>query len=353
MLSMNNSIRLQVMILLVGTLLLSSCSSGTAYITQEQFSDDDLEGSVMANGGPMQIDFPDASTSSTAPEFRLGAYDTIRLRLYGMDDYSGEIKIRSDGIAFFPFVGELEVEGMSIAQLRRQLEVSYGTFLKTPQVDVEVTDVESQRFFLIGQVNRPGMYALDRPISVIVALSRGMGTSENGDLTNSYLIRQGRVYDLNLSSLLGYGDFTTNVMLENEDIIYVPDKRRSVIYVIGKVKTPKVLVLDRPMTVFDAIAACGGFALGALDYEVKLIRGSMKTPIVYNVNMEAIMDDGRYDQLTAFMLAPGDIVFVPNTALASWNEILQQINPTLKSFIYDPLAGYVNYLAVDRILNDR
>lgn len=348
---MNNLFNIQIILLLVGMLLSSSCSSSGAYVKQEHFNDEDIEGVDEANGGPLQIDFPNASTAAAASVFRLGAYDTLKLRLYGMNDYSGEIKIRSDGIAFFPFVGELEVAGLTITELRRQLDQSYAVYLKTPQVDVEVSAVDSKRYFLIGQFNKPGMYALDRPISVIAALSKGLGTSENGDLSNSYLIRRGKVYDLNLSSLLGYGDFTTNVMLENEDIIYVPDKRRSVIYVIGKVVSPQVLILDRPMTVFDAIAATGGFVPGALDNEVKLIRGSLRKPIVYSIDIEAIMDDGRYDQLTAFMLSPGDIVFVPNTGLATWNEYLQQINPTLRTFIYDPLAGTINYFAVERVLN--
>ena len=70
----------------------------------------------------------------------------------------------------------------------------------------------------------------------------------------------------------------------------------------------------------------GGLTTGARASEVRLIRGGLHDPEVYVVDLEAVFDGEAVD----VPLQPGDIVFVPETPLAAWNDVVKQILPTLE-----------------------
>ena len=159
-------------------------------------------------------------------EFILGAGDTIEISVYRHDDLKKTAKIDVSGIISYPLIGDIQAAGISIFQLRDKIRDGLSKYIVNPQVSVNVTSVQSQKVIVLGEVKNPGIFSLDRPMSALEAMSNAGGFTLDGKQNSILLIRGGmkkpELITLNLAKALNEGDLTQNVMLQRNDIIYVP-----------------------------------------------------------------------------------------------------------------------------------
>lgn len=159
-------------------------------------------------------------------EFILGIGDTIEISVYRQDDLQRTVRIDISGRIMFPLIGDVEAANKSIFKLRDEIKERLSKYLIDPQVFVNVTTVQSQKIMVLGEVNSPGIFTLDSDFSVIEAISRAGGMTNDAKLNNVLLIRreQGKptASVLNLKKALKEGDISQNVSLMNGDIIYLP-----------------------------------------------------------------------------------------------------------------------------------
>jgi polysaccharide export outer membrane protein len=138
------------------------------------------------------------------------------------------VRILPDGKIYYPLVGEIKAEGLSAKQLRDKLREGLLKYYVDPQVSLIVTSIGSQKVFVLGEVNKPGVFDLGRPKTVIEAIAEAEGFTHDAKLRNVLLIRGGpsdpnpnyRVLDL--EKTLKERDMTQDVSLRKGDIIYVP-----------------------------------------------------------------------------------------------------------------------------------
>src|SRR5690606_30849550 len=131
-------------------------------------------------------------------------------------------------------------------------------------------------------------------------------------------------------ALLDFGDTTQNRLLEDGDIVQVPDRSRNKVYVLGEVRRPQSLLMHRGrMTLAEAIGDTEGFDMLSSDpSRVLVIRGEVGKPTVY------MLDAKSPDALLlaeAFPLEPRDVVFVSTAGVTRWGRVINQIAPTLRS----------------------
>ena len=182
---------------------------------------------------------------------------------------------------------------------------------------------------LLGQVKSPGKYKTKRSSNVLDALSRAGGiNSSTANLYMAYLARDNDILPINFKRLLDYGDMSQNILLNEGDIIYIPDNNENKVFVIGEVTTPGVQYFTDPLDLMEAISACRGFKETANRSQVVIVRGDHRNPKVYAVNVLAMMEGGTSER---FYLQRGDTVYVARTGIADWNVFLNQILPTLTS----------------------
>ncbi|MGQ9570969.1 MAG: polysaccharide biosynthesis/export family protein [Thermodesulfovibrionales bacterium] len=161
-------------------------------------------------------------------EYILGFGDELEISVFRHDELSKKVKILPDGKIYYPLVGEIKAEGLSVSQLRVKLKEGLLKYYVEPQVSVIVTSISSQKVFVLGEVNKPGAFLLDRPKTVIEAISEAEGFTEDAKIKNVLLIRGGPSNPnpdytvLNLSKTLKERDMSQNVLLRHGDIIYVP-----------------------------------------------------------------------------------------------------------------------------------
>jgi len=195
--------------------------------------------------------------------------------------------------------------------------------------DTLVISEPLKEIVLLGEVKSPGRYKINRKSTVLDALSRAGGVnSKTADLYMAYLARDNDILPINFKRLLDYGNLSQNILLNDDDIIYIPNINENKTFVIGEVNTPGVRYSTDPMDLMEAISSCGGFRTTANRSQVVVVRGGSRTPDVYAVNVLEMMEGGS---LKRFYLERGDTVYVARTAIADWNVFLSQMLPTLTS----------------------
>ncbi len=159
-------------------------------------------------------------------EFILGVGDTIEISVYRQDDLQRTVKIDLSGRIMFPLIGDIEAADKSIFKLRDEIKERLSKYIIDPQVFVNVTTVQSQKIMVLGEVNNPGIFTLDSDVSVIEAIARAGGTTNDAKLKNVLLIRKEQeklaMTSLNLKKAFKEGDISQNVSLINGDVIYLP-----------------------------------------------------------------------------------------------------------------------------------
>ncbi|WP_042261871.1 polysaccharide biosynthesis/export family protein [Paraburkholderia heleia] len=256
--------------------------------------------------------------------------------LPGQADPYGQTVAR-DGTIFFPFVGRIMAAGKTPGQIRDQLAAGLGPYVKNPQVDVRVLAYRSQKVQITGDVKTPGPLSMsDVPLTLVDAITRSGGTTDNADINRVRLTRNGKLYILDANRMLDGGDSTQNVLLQNGDVINIPDRSDSRVFVMGEVKTPLQTNLIRGnLTIADALTQAGGILdTDANPRQIFVMRGMKDNPTqpeIYRLDMtkpDAIMLSSQ------FQLKPLDVVYVGTAASATFNRVLQQVLPTIQTVFY-------------------
>ncbi|QGZ63485.1 polysaccharide biosynthesis/export family protein [Paraburkholderia acidisoli] len=282
------------------------------------------QGSTFSTGG---------NTTQTVGQALTQPYTSA---LPGQADPYGQT-VASDGTIYFPFVGRIMAAGKTPGQLRDRLASGLGPYVKNPQVDVRVLAYRSQKIQVTGDVKTPGPLAMsDVPLTLVDAITRSGGTTDNADINRVRLTRNGKLYVLDANRMLDSGDATQNVMLQDGDIINVPDRSDSRVFVMGEVKTPMQTALIRGnLTIADALTQAGGILdTDANPRQIFVMRGMKDNPTqpdIYRLDMtkpDAIMLSSQ------FQLKPLDVVYVGTAASTTFNRVLQQVLPTVQTVFY-------------------
>lgn len=256
--------------------------------------------------------------------------------LPGQADPFGQT-VGSDGTIFFPFVGRLHVAGRTMSDVRNELSTRLVPYIRNPQVDVRVLSFRSQKVQVTGEVKSPGPLAIsDVPLTLVDALTRSGGTNELADIQRVRLTRNNKLYVLDANSLLDHGDTSQNVMLQAGDILNVPDRVDSRVFVMGEVKTPQTISMLRGnLTIADALTqATGLLDTDANPRQIFVMRGMKDHPTkpeVFRLDMtqpDSIMLSSK------FQLQPLDVVYVGTAASTTFNRVIQQVLPAIESVFY-------------------
>ncbi len=252
-------------------------------------------------------------------DYRLGPEDEIEIRVWSHDDLTRKTRVGLNGTISFPFVGEIRARGLSIMELQKELERRLGpVYIIDPHVSITVSEYKSQKFFVVGNVQKPGTYPLTKPVRVVEAISQAGGISSgttskplSGAVAIIIRAQPGEKLDqpkmpdqapasqkitVSLSAAMA-GDPKQNLEIKNGDTVYIPNL---VYYVTGEVKKPGRYPYEENMTVLMAVTTAEGFTDKASARGAYIIRESSGAKQKVKVGMD---DPFR----------PGDTIVVPES----------------------------------------
>ena len=265
--------------------------------------------------------------------FRLGPRDRIDIELFGTSGQRASTFVCPDGKIYFDLLPGLDVWGLTLQEAKERLQKELAAYYMHPQVTVTLREVRSKCIWLLGRLNRPGLYPLTGPMTVIEAVSQAGGlfasrfggtTEELADLNHSFLVRGGELLPVNFQKLLRNGDMTQNVYLQPDDFVYLPSALSREVYVLGAVNSPRPLGFVDDMTLVTAIAKAQGVLPGACLSQIAVVRGSLAEPKIAIVNFSEIVT-GKVPDVR---LEPHDIVFVPYSPYRTLERYAKMITDT-------------------------
>jgi polysaccharide biosynthesis/export protein len=186
-----------------------------------------LAATLAANGEDVKVEGPKPIDGSAAvavdPEkYQIGAEDLLFVRVWREPDFTLPVAVRPDGKITMPLIGEISAAGQSPLQLTATLKQLLLQYLNNPDVSVFVTEVRSRKFYIDGEVNRPGSFALVTPTSVLEALSRGGGFREFANTKKIRVLRSSEILRFNYKEVTNGKRLEQNIAVENGDHIIVP-----------------------------------------------------------------------------------------------------------------------------------
>jgi polysaccharide export outer membrane protein len=241
-------------------------------------------------------------------------------------------RVSSDGFIFFPHVGTLQVADRTPDEVRRDLTARLAVYVRQPQLQVLVAAYRGKRAQIAGEVMAPAQVPItDVPLRVQDAIALAKGFTLDADPTHVTLTRGSEVHHLNLQALYEGGDTSQNWVLQDGDIVHVPDRSRSRVFVLGEVKKPATLVMPKGlrMTLADAFSGTEGLdPVFANPGQIFVFRGQYDVPEIYH------LDASSPDALllaVQFQLQPLDVIFVSTYQLGRFSRVVGQILPTVQA----------------------
>jgi polysaccharide export outer membrane protein len=138
-------------------------------------------------------------------------------------------------------------------------------------------------------------------------------------------MRKNQVVPINIRLALS-GDPKHNVLVHPGDQLFVPAGLGSRIAVLGITGNGGAMVTFRPgIRMTEALALAGGVTVASDFKDIRLVRGPLKNPKIYQYDLDALVEGNAGD----VQLAPGDVVFVSQHWSATWSQVLDKITPLL------------------------
>ena len=208
-------------------------------------------------------------------DYRMGTGDVVRITVYGNPDLTTEARVGEDGSITFPLVGAVKAVGQTPAATEKDIAVrlAKGGFIVDPNVNLNIVQYRSQQISVLGRVNRPGKYTLEKTTRLADALALAGGIIVDGaDVVTLMRTRDGKTEyrDIDMLALFKSGGEANNVMVQDGDVLNVA--RQPMFYIYGEVQRPGSFRLEQGMNVVQALSMGGGLSPRGTQRGIRVLR---------------------------------------------------------------------------------
>lgn len=256
------------------------------------------------------LTFEPSMNIATPVDYRLGPGDQVVIEVWGASEANITQKVTPDGYISIPDIGPVAVNGLTVQaaseKIRGKLSKIYSG-MKTANIDlstnvkVSLGQIRTIQVNIMGEVARPGTYALSSFSTVFHALYKAGGISQLGSLRNIKVVRGGRtVATVDVYDYIINGRSHSDIRLQEGDVI-LASPYDALVLIQGKIKRPMYYEMKSTESVLTLIKYAGGFTNDAYSTAVTIERNNNKEKTICTV------DDMNYG---IFKVKDGDVVSV-------------------------------------------
>jgi len=212
-----------VVLTVVSGLWLASLMAAPAFAQKESAPAPPANSSASARSDASTAPIKSDSGVAVDPKtYVIGAQDVLSIKVWREQDFTGLYTVRPDGKITLPLIGDVQASGLTPERLGDQLKQGLSNYINSPDVSVSLQTVGSKKFYITGEVNRPGEYVLAIPTKVFDALSNSGGFRDFANKKKIIIIRGADRLKFNYQDILKGKNLEQNIYLENGDTVVVP-----------------------------------------------------------------------------------------------------------------------------------
>ena len=264
------------------------------------------------------LTFQANSNISTPSDYILGTGDNIYVDIYGESESYFNGQISPEGEVIFENIGPINLNGLDIKMAKRRLKSKFskvysGLVNNRTFINVSIGVPRTIKVNIVGEVNLPGTYSFSALNTVYNAIYVAGGINENATLRDIKVFRNNKLINtVDIYNYLNSGDGSSNVRLENDDLILVrPYSNR--IRIEGEIKNPGRFEFTKNESLKDLLNYAGGFSEKAFKKSIKLTRVIDNQLMVMDVNE---------DQYKSFEPKSGDLFKVDRILETYRNRVI-------------------------------
>lgn len=212
-----------------------------------------------------QTTLPPGGDADSVPHHRIGPRDLVRIEVFELPELDIERRVSAQGDLRLPVIGDFPVAGRTEAELAAELERVLETeYVERATVNVEVLEILSRSFTLLGAARQPGEYGLAGERTLLEVITAAGGLADNHGSSIHVLRRAGNGLSdqltIDIEELLEQAKPTVNIPIQPNDIINVEKRETLLVYLLGEVASPGEQRFDTTerATLLYAIARAGG-----------------------------------------------------------------------------------------------
>ncbi len=168
-----------------------------------------------------------SSTATVTLPYVVQPGDILEISVWKEEGLEKEVIVRPDGGISFPLVGQLDVKNKSLQQIEDLIKEKLSQFIADPVVTVSAKQLLGNKIYVIGQVNRPGEYPINRYVDVMQALSMAGGMTPFASVNNIIILRrdeqgQQKAIEFEYGDVEDGDELEQNIILKPGDVVVVP-----------------------------------------------------------------------------------------------------------------------------------
>lgn len=183
-------------------------------------------GCGLTNSAPVREKVVPQSAAESSGPYQIGRDDELEIIVWSQPQLCGKQIVASDGTIDMPLIGRIPAAGLTPDQLKANLEKSYAGYVHGPNVTVRVTDPESYVFYVLGEVNKPGVYKLHSGEVLSQALAEAGGLKQFADPAKIQILRHKEnetvVLTVDYNTVPSGSDVSADIRIERGDTVTVP-----------------------------------------------------------------------------------------------------------------------------------
>jgi len=166
-------------------------------------------------------------SGAVSDDYKIGPDDVLEVSVYGEESLNRPgLVVRPDGKISFPLIGDMQVGGLTTSQAKDAMEQSLHEYIPGAFASVSVAQLGSLQYYVVGKVNKPGMYNVSKPLTVLQALAMAGGLTSFAQETSIMILRNSGKETVhitfNYKKVKKGRNVEENIILERGDVVVVP-----------------------------------------------------------------------------------------------------------------------------------
>jgi polysaccharide biosynthesis/export protein len=260
----------------------------------------------------------------------IGAGDVINIAITDIDDIDGSYTISPDGDVTIPYVGQVLINEKTKEEAQAFINDVLKTYYQEPETIVKIEQYNSAYVYLTGALNRPLAILLsEQPLRLLDALIKAGYIKDQKSYVKKALLRRGsEVYEIDLYELLNNNNTELDIYLRKDDVIHVSETDTDQAYAFGEFTTSGPISVYKDLTLTELLATKGINKATAKTKNIYVLREDLTKFLHIDIYAINLNNPAAFIAANNFYILPNDIVFIPQTKLVKWNNVISLLTPS-------------------------